>query len=77
MIWRIQPEAQNLPYLQAGVGLPLTSKEDAKQRMQIKEAYRYHSSIRTNLPCVIPKDGLTIRGHYFAEGLYTFPLSIV
>ncbi|KAL2817512.1 cytochrome P450 [Aspergillus cavernicola] len=45
-------EAQNLPYLQAC----------------IKEAYRYHSSIGTNLPRVVPKGGLTIRGRYFAEG---------
>ncbi|KAL4965467.1 cytochrome P450 [Aspergillus stella-maris] len=45
-------EAQNLPYLQAC----------------IKEAYRYHSSIGTNLPRVVPKGGLTIRGRYFTEG---------
>ncbi|KAL4887261.1 cytochrome P450 [Aspergillus karnatakaensis] len=45
-------EALSLPYLQAC----------------IKEAYRYHSSIGTNLPRVVPKGGLTIRGRYFAEG---------
>ncbi|KAL4861764.1 hypothetical protein BDV12DRAFT_203700 [Aspergillus spectabilis] len=45
-------EAQNLPYLQAC----------------IKEAYRYHSSIGTNLPRVVPKGGLTIRGRYFPQG---------
>ncbi|KAL2807762.1 cytochrome P450 [Aspergillus granulosus] len=46
-------EAQNLPYLQAC----------------IKEAYRYHSSIGTNLPRVTPKGGLTICGRYFPEGI--------
>ncbi|KAL2787917.1 cytochrome P450 [Aspergillus keveii] len=45
-------EAQNLFYLQAC----------------IKEAYRYHSSIGTNLPRIAPKGGVTIRGRYFPEG---------
>ncbi|KAL4940007.1 hypothetical protein BDV06DRAFT_213837 [Aspergillus oleicola] len=45
-------EAQNLPYLQAC----------------IKEAYRYHAPIGTNLPRVVPKEGLTIRGRYFHKG---------
>ncbi|KAF9890363.1 hypothetical protein FE257_006030 [Aspergillus nanangensis] len=45
-------EAQKLPYLQAC----------------IKEAYRYHSPIGTNLPRVVPKGGLTIQGRYFQEG---------
>ncbi|KAL4954647.1 cytochrome P450 [Aspergillus filifer] len=45
-------EAHKLPYLQAC----------------IKEAYRYHSSIGTNLPRVVPNGGLTICGRYFAEG---------
>ncbi|KAL4899289.1 hypothetical protein BDW74DRAFT_183821 [Aspergillus multicolor] len=34
----------------------------------IKEAYRYHSAIGTNLPRVVPKGGLTIEGRYFEEG---------
>ncbi|KAL4746876.1 hypothetical protein BDW72DRAFT_206983 [Aspergillus terricola var. indicus] len=45
-------EAMSLSYLQAC----------------IKEAYRYHSSIGTNLPRVVPKGGMTIRGRYFEEG---------
>ncbi|KAL4737440.1 cytochrome P450 [Aspergillus similis] len=45
-------EAMGLPYLQAC----------------IKEAYRYHPSIGTNLPRVVPKGGMTIRGRYFEEG---------
>ncbi|RDW63194.1 cytochrome P450 [Aspergillus mulundensis] len=45
-------EAMGLAYLQAC----------------IKEAYRYHASIGTNLPRVVPKGGLTIEGQYFEEG---------
>ncbi|KAL4898698.1 cytochrome P450 [Aspergillus ambiguus] len=45
-------EAQRLPYFQAC----------------IKEAYRNHSPIGTNLPRVVPNGGLVIRGRYFSEG---------
>ncbi|KAL3481735.1 cytochrome P450 [Aspergillus californicus] len=50
--------ALNLPYLQAC----------------IKEAYRYHSSLGTNLPRVIPKGSFTIRGRIF---LKEYVISIV
>jgi hypothetical protein len=63
-------EAQNLPYLQACVSLLNWDWQRCTEgREQIKEAYRYHSSIGTNLPRVAPKGGLTIRGQYFPQGV--------
>ncbi|MCJ1320054.1 hypothetical protein MMC15_005390 [Xylographa vitiligo] len=46
-------EAQQLPFLQAC----------------IKETFRYHPAVMFGLPRVVPKGGVTIGSHYFAEGI--------
>jgi len=46
-------EAQQLPFLQAC----------------IKETFRYHPAVMFGLPRVVPKGGLTIGSHHFAEGI--------
>lgn len=62
-------EAQKMPYLQAVVWSSASAPWKSTHTVQIKESQRIYPGVAWNLPRVVPKEGFTVAGRHFTQGV--------